>query len=152
MPFAAGLALAVSLVLNAGGSAAGSSVAAQASIMPASQSPQEYVADYFADEPIMIDIASCESHFHQYDSDGSVYRGTVNHGDVGVMQVNEYYHADIAKKLGLDLYTIQGNVAYARYLYEKEGTQPWVSSKPCWGPKAAKDGRLKTALVATTQK
>jgi hypothetical protein len=148
MPFAAGIALAVSFALS--GLSAQAAIAP--TVLPSSQTPQEYVADYFSDIPVMVDIASCESHFRQYDADGSVFRGTVNHGDVGIMQVNEYYHADIADKLGLDLYTIQGNVAYARYLYEKEGTQPWVSSKPCWGPKAAKDGSLKASLVATTQK
>jgi hypothetical protein len=151
MPLAAGLALAVSFVLTGAPAQASS----PASIMPAAQSPQTYVADYFSDIPVMIDIASCESHFKQYDSDGSVYRGAVNHGDVGIMQVNEYYHAAAAEKLGLDLYTIEGNVAYARYLYQKEGTQPWVSSKPCWGPMAARDGSLaktKTKLVATIQK
>lgn len=145
MPFAAGLALAVSLVLNAG-----TATAAQASVasaMPAAQSPKEYVADYFADVPVMVDIASCESHFHQYDADGSIYRGKVNNLDIGVMQINEHYHSATAQKLGIDLYTIQGNVAYARYLYDKEGTQPWVSSKPCWGPKAVADGSLKASLA-----
>mgnify|MGYP001545878328 CR=1 FL=1 len=149
MPFAAGLALAVSLVLNAGDTAQASNAI---SVMPSAQSPQEYVADYFTDIPVMVDIASCESHFHQYDSDGSIYCGTINHSDVGIMQVNEYYHGAIAQKLGLDLYTIEGNVAYARYLYDKEGTQPWVSSKPCWGPKAAKDGSLTGPIVATVLK
>lgn len=81
----------------------------------------------------MADIAQCESNFRQYDSDGSIHRGIVNHKDVGVMQINEYYHLKTAKALGLDIYTVEGNVAYARYLYEKEGTAPWISSKPCWG-------------------
>jgi hypothetical protein len=49
------------------------------------------------------------------------------------MQINEHYHSATAAKLGLDLYTIQGNVAYARYLYDKQGTAPWSSSQPCWG-------------------
>ena len=52
------------------------------------------------------------------------------------MQINEHYHSATAAKLGLDIYTIQGNVAYAQYLYQKEGTQPWSSSKPCWGKTA----------------
>lgn len=148
MPFAVGLALAVSLVLNAGDTAAATS---QVSLMPAAQTPEQYVRSYFADIPVMADIASCESHFQQYASDGSVHRGEVNHSDVGIMQVNEYYHSKTAEKLGLDLYTMEGNVAYARYLYEKEGTQPWISSKPCWGPKAAKDGSLyQGTTVATT--
>jgi len=145
MPFAAGFALAVSLVLNPG-SAAG--VSAQVSILPASQSPRQYVENYFSDEPIMIAISQCESHFHQYDSDGSVYRGKINDQDVGIMQINQFYHADTAKKLGLDLYTMEGNVAYARFLYEKQGTAPWASSQPCWG----KYKNNPSAIVATTLK
>ncbi len=49
------------------------------------------------------------------------------------MQINTYYHRDAAEKLGMDLYSLHGNLAYAQYLYEKEGTVPWNSSKPCWG-------------------
>ena len=100
--------------------------------MPAAQTVEQYVRGYFADEPIMIEIARCESRFKQFDSDGSIHRGVVNRSDLGVMQVNEYYHGKVADKLGLDLYTIQGNVAYAKYLYDKEGVQPWMSSSPCW--------------------
>lgn len=145
MSFAASIAFAVSLALNG----ASAPLLAQSSVMPASQSARQFVENYFADTPIMIDVARCESHFHQYDSDGSIYRGKVNNLDIGIMQVNEYYHSATAEKLGLDLYTIQGNVAYARYLYEKEGTQPWVSSQPCWG-KAKKNATAN--LIATAQK
>lgn len=101
--------------------------------MPQVQTVQEYVEEYFSDIPVMVDIAQCESHFRQFDSDGSMHRGVVNNKDVGVMQINEYYHLKTAKALDLDIYTVQGNLAYARYLYEKEGTAPWISSKPCWG-------------------
>ena len=100
--------------------------------LPQAQTVQQYVTGYFADEPVMIGIAQCESHFQQFDKTGSIHRGKINRSDVGVMQVNEYYHADEAKKLGLDLYTIDGNLQFARYLYEKEGTTPWLSSSKCW--------------------
>ena len=96
-------------------------------------STEEYVRNYFADEPIMIHIAACESHFRQLDKDGSVHRGVVNSADVGVMQINEHYHLDEAIKGNYNIYTLEGNTAFARALYEKEGTQPWSSSKPCWG-------------------
>ncbi len=139
MPFAASLAFAVSLALTP--STAGASVQTQwIGPLPAAQTVEQYVREYFADEPIMAEIARCESHFKQFDSDGSIHRGVVNDRDVGVMQINEHYHGKMADKLGLDLYTIQGNVAYAKYLYEKEGTQPWISSSPCWSKfKAAKE-------------
>lgn len=128
MPFAASFALAVSLALS------GPTAPVQSAVvpMPAAQTVEQYIRGYFADTPIMIEIARCESRFKQFDKDGSIHRGVVNASDLGVMQVNEYYHGKAADKLGLDLYTIQGNVAYAKYLYDKEGTQPWSSSSPCW--------------------
>ena len=141
MHLATGLALAVSFVLNAG-----TAVAQPQPIMPVAQTPKEYVESYFADIPIMVDIAWCESRYRQYDTDGSVHRGIVNDKDVGIMQVNEYYHSATAAKLGIDLYTMQGNVAYARYLYEKQGVQPWSSSEPCWGKSKNR------SVVATNQK
>ena len=137
MPFAASFALAVSLALSGQTAVYTEGIAAP---MPAAQTVEQYVRGYFAAEPIMVEIARCESRFKQFDNDGSIHRGVVNRSDLGVMQVNEYYHGTVADKLGLDLYTIQGNVAYAKYLYEKEGTAPWLSSSPCWSKsKVAKE-------------
>ncbi len=92
------------------------------------------VENYFADIPIMIRIAECESQFRQYNaSTGEVLRGRVNSADRGVMQINEMYHGNTARKLGINLLTIDGNMAYARHLYNEQGTRPWISSSPCWG-------------------
>jgi hypothetical protein len=136
MPHLLGLSLAFSAALT-GTSVQVAPAAPQA--MPQAQTVQQYVATYFADEPVMIAIAYCESRNRQYDTDGSIFRGIVNNKDVGVMQINEHYHSDTAAKLGLDLFTLQGNTAYARYLYETQGAAPWSSSEPCWGKsKAAK--------------
>lgn len=96
-------------------------------------STEQYIRKYFKDIPIMIEIARCESTFRQLDDDGEVHRGNVVPQDVGVMQINEYYHLNQAVKKNYDIYTIEGNTAYARDLYERQGTQPWNSSKPCWG-------------------
>ncbi len=93
---------------------------------------KEFVADYFADTPILAKIASCESHNRQYNSKGDVLRGEKNRFDVGVMQINELYHLEDAQELGINIYTIDGNVAFARHLYEKFGAKPWMSSSGCW--------------------
>jgi hypothetical protein len=93
---------------------------------------EKEVREYFADTPILIEVARCESRFHHTDEDGSIHRGEINNKDVGVMQINEYYHLDTAKKLGFDVYSLKGNMEYARYLYDHEGLQPWVSSGKCW--------------------
>lgn len=94
---------------------------------------EEKVRAYFSDLPILAEVAFCESRYRQFDTNGQVLRGVQNSQDVGVMQINEYYHLETAQKLGLNLYTLEGNMAYARYLYEKEGTRPWNYSSPCWG-------------------
>lgn len=93
---------------------------------------KERVESFFADIPIMIDIAECESHFRQTNSDGEIFRGMRNPADVGVMQINEKYHSKTAKRLGLNIYTLEGNLTYARYLYENEGARPWLPSSQCW--------------------
>jgi hypothetical protein len=57
---------------------------------------------------------------------------------VGAFQIMASIHADFAaKKLGLDVYSLEGNAAYAKYLFDKQGTVPWDSSKPCWSKSQA---------------
>jgi len=108
------------------------------------QSPEDFIDTenfiryYFADIPELIDVAFCESTFRQTDANGIVVRGRVNRSDVGVMQINEHYHEKDATALGLDLETIEGNVAFARHLYEKKGLSPWKHSKPCWSARLVK--------------
>ena len=93
---------------------------------------QAYVQESFADVPVLAQVAGCESQFRQFDGRGNVIRGEVDRNDVGVMQINERYHLERAKALGYDIYTVEGNMAYARYLYETEGLKPWSASKACW--------------------
>jgi len=91
------------------------------------------VREYFKDIPIMIQVARCESTFRHTLADGTVLRGYVDNADTGVMQINKRYHEKTAITMGLDLENIHDNMAYARFLYEKQGTQPWSASSPCWG-------------------
>lgn len=94
-----------------------------------------YVREYYADTPILADIAWCESRMRHLDKEGNLFRGKVNPSDIGVMQINTYYHEATATKMDIDLESLSGNLEYAQYLYEKEGTKPWNSSKKCWGNK-----------------
>ena len=91
------------------------------------------VKAYFSGNPVMQKIAYCESRNRQFDSNGSIMRGVVNDKDVGIFQINEKYHLSDSKKMGIDIYTVEGNMKYAKYLYENQGTAPWNSSRPCWG-------------------
>ena len=97
-----------------------------------SKNVEKFVNDYFADIPVLAKIAKCESRYRQFNSEGEVLRGKQNRYDRGVMQINVLYHAKTAEELGLDIHNIDDNVAYARYLYEKEGAKPWMSSSTCW--------------------
>jgi len=91
------------------------------------------VREYFSDIPVMIQVARCESTFRHTLEDGTVLKGKVDSRDTGVMQINTYYHGTTAAELGLDLEVLEDNMAYARHLYERQGTQPWSASSPCWG-------------------
>ncbi len=90
------------------------------------------VKAYFSDIPVLISVARCESDFRQTNKDGSLFRGKINKSDVGVMQINQYYNASSALRLGYNIETLQGNMAFARHLYEVYGTDPWSASQKCW--------------------
>ena len=132
MNFTAGLAFALATILSGGTTPAQAQGLAQP--MPQAQSVQEYVKTYFADEPVMYAIAGCESNYRQYDADGSILRNT-HSSALGLFQIMQSTHEKTAAQLGIDIYTVEGNAAYAKYLYDQEGTAPWNSSKGCWGGK-----------------
>jgi hypothetical protein len=95
-------------------------------------SVEGYVRAYFTKAPILAEIAFCESRFTHFTDSGEILRGRIVPDDLGVMQINKYYHGKTADKLGIDLYTLDGNLAYAKYLYDTQGVQPWSASAPCW--------------------
>lgn len=101
---------------------------------------QMKVYTYFSDIPEMIYVAECESTFRHYETNGEVLRGRAVSADVGVMQINEYYHLEDSRRAGYDIHTLEGNLDYARHLYEKQGLQPWSASRPCWSAKHAAAG------------
>ncbi len=91
---------------------------------------QAAVESQFSDIPIMIAIARCESNFRQFTDSGNVLHG---YGSmVGVFQFDENIHHAIALAHGYNIDTLDGNLGYARYVYNKQGTDPWISSFSCW--------------------
>ncbi len=103
----------------------------------ASLDTERIVRSYFRDIPVMIQIARCESTFRHTLEDGSVLKGVVDPADTGVMQINKRYHEKTAATMKLNLDDIYHNMAYARHLYETQGTRPWNASAPCWGQSLA---------------
>lgn len=103
------------------------------SLMRTNDGIEAKVRAHFPYAPVMTDIARCESKFRQYTDTGNALHGGLGAGMIGVFQINAPVHADYAKSLGMDIYSLEGNLAYAKLLYEQEGTQPWISSFSCWG-------------------
>jgi hypothetical protein len=109
----------------------------EAETVTVSYNTEKIVRSYFQDIPIMIEVARCESTFRHTLEDGTVLKGVVDKADTGVMQINKRYHEATATAMGLNLEDIYHNMAYARHLYEKQGTQPWSASAPCWSKSLA---------------
>lgn len=87
------------------------------------------VREQFADAPVMIDVAKCESGFRQFGPDGTPLYDP-SHTYIGVFQISEAIHTPRAQQLGHDLTTVDGNLSYARSLYNAQGTGPWKGCLP----------------------
>lgn len=96
------------------------------------ESVERVVRNYFQDVPVMVTIAGCESTFRQYDENGEVLKNPSSSAR-GVFQIMSSLHRNEALRLGFDIYTLEGNILYARHLYRTQGTRPWNASKHCWG-------------------
>jgi hypothetical protein len=88
------------------------------------------VEQSFGDDHVMVDVARCESSFRQFASDGDVLVNSI--GATGVFQILQRVHEDIAEDFGYDIYTLGGNIGYAKALYEADGLKPWSASSLCW--------------------
>ncbi len=59
------------------------------------------------------------------------YSGTL---DVGACQISLPYWKKKSEELGLDIFTYEGNISMAKYIYNNEGgIKHWSASKYCWG-------------------
>ena len=93
--------------------------------------------------PLLEHIASCESHGdpnelpRQFLPDGSVLKGYPNPNDIGLAQINAPTWQKTAEKLGYDIYTYQGNLAMAKWIFNHYGSKPWLWSVVCWGKYAS---------------
>lgn len=98
------------------------------SLSPQTSLDKEKLYSYFSDVPAMKYIAECESGTRQFTDAGTALRGGAGGEMIGMFQLHETYHRAPALALGFDIDTLDGNVAYARHLYDKEGLTPWA---PC---------------------
>ena len=85
------------------------------------------INEVFPDAPVMVHVARCES---SYKSDA--FNPTNDSNDKGLFQISTFYHEEEVESLGLDMFNIQDNIAFARILYDRSGLGPWKWSKSCW--------------------
>ena len=112
---------------------------------------EKRVRDYFADTPVMIAIARCESNFRQFTDSGMPFRGGMGGGMVGVFQFYEKIHAAAALSRGFDLTTLEGNLGYAKYVYSQQGTTPWISCVPATVTPVTLDAQTKLKIELMTK-
>lgn len=93
------------------------------------------VREYFSDIPIMIAITECESTFRQFDKDGRPLKNKSGSSATGALQIMASVHQESAMEMGYDIRTLEGNLAYGRYLHDKNGTRDWKATQNCWESK-----------------
>ena len=94
---------------------------------------EDFVRLTYQDKPVLIEIAECESTFRHWDPETGEPLSNPNSSATGAMQLMASYHREPASNLGWDIDTLEGNLAYAEYLYDTEGVTPWEASRHCWG-------------------
>lgn len=89
--------------------------------------------EYGIDEVLARRIISCESQIYKRAKNENLDKnGNVWSSDHGYWQINDFYHEESAKKMGLDIYNWQDNLEYGAYLMKIQGTAPWSASRYCW--------------------
>ncbi len=71
----------------------------------------------------------------QFKPNGNIVQGVNTNGtsDIGMFQINlsEDKIREIGK-LKLNVFSEEGNIAYAKVLFDRNGTSDWEASKSCW--------------------
>ena len=101
-----------------------------------------YLKSWWVGYPMLKRACSCESWGNpdkeprQFREDGSLLVGYPNPNDVGACQINLPLWGEKSKTLGYDVINSYfGNIGFAKWLYDKQGMNPWIYSKKCWNKK-----------------
>ena len=92
------------------------------------------VRTYFADIPVMIKIAECESGFQHFQPNGELTVSEVTNASgkrissaSGLFQILYKGHfKSWSASDETNITTVDGNMRFARELYEESGTAPWA--------------------------
>lgn len=90
----------------------------------------------------MLPVINCESHFRQFEDDGTPLKNREGSSAIGVAQILSSKHPDpkIVERYNrrydmdmqvadFDLTTLEGNLGYALVLYKVRGTRDWECGK-----------------------
>lgn len=81
---------------------------------------------------VLVAIADCESGQQQFKPNGKLVRDYLTGDHIGYFQISQKLHSKTALKMGMDIKTKEGNIAYALHLYKLHGTRDWAASRHCW--------------------
>ena len=98
---------------------------------------------YGFDETLARKIIKCESLAYGGSAENKNYRmewdenlgtSTMTHWstDYSYWQVNDYWHAETARKMGYDIRDWKDNLEYGAILLSRDGVRHWSASKYCW--------------------
>lgn len=93
---------------------------------------ERLILETFPDAPIMLEIAYCESGAQTpTDCHGPINERAKNptSSASGVFQITKATWEGCAG----DIFKAEDNIACARKIYDKRGTQPWDASRHAWG-------------------
>lgn len=94
-------------------------------------------AEWVSPEVVLAIIANCESGGRQFDDEGNLIKNPESTA-IGKYGIMASLHEERAKSMGLDIRTLEGNEAYANFLFSESGTKHWEvdpRSRACWEPK-----------------
>ena len=83
--------------------------------------------------PVLDRIAKCESPTGHWKNGQVAFYGNKNGSvDIGKYMINNAIWGKKAAEMGYNLAVEKDNEAFAKYLYQNYGTEPWVFTKHCW--------------------
>lgn len=91
---------------------------------------EDKIKDVFPNKEEALAVARCESGLKQFDKRGEVIQNKESTA-IGVFQIMASLHKKYANSLDLDIQTADGNIKFAKILYDKYGWKPWAASKKC---------------------
>ena len=91
-------------------------------------------AKYGLDPVLVQKIIGCESQWKATNVHPNVRAGTTTPWsyDIGLLQINDYYHETEWEAQGLDMKNPKDNLEFGLKMMQQQGTQPWNASKNCW--------------------